>query len=256
MTGAHLAAAPPPTVATMSAELRARLERYVALLAKWNKVYNLTAVRDPQAMWAQHIEDSWAALQKVSSQYPCAFQAENGLQPNEHGHIAFRVLDVGSGGGLPGVVWAAARPDWQVTCVDAVAKKAAFINQAAAELGLPNLRGVHARVEALGGGADELDGQAFHVEHGFDLITSRAFASLADFTRLTAHLLAKGDAADHPAGRWVALKGRHSTPDAETQVELAELATAMPTVVVERLEPLAVPGLDAERCLVWMRRRS
>lgn len=233
----------------MNTELRARLERYVALLAKWNKVYNLTAVRDPQAMWAQHIEDSWAALQKVSSQYSCGLQPENGLQANEHGHIAFRVLDVGSGGGLPGVVWAAARPDWQITCVDAVAKKAAFINQAAAELGLPNLRGVHSRVEQLG----PPGGSTFHVEQGFQLVTSRAFASLADFTRLTQHLLARAEGDGHPAGRWVALKGRHSTPESETQAELRELAEAMPSVVVDQVEPLTVPGLDAERCMVWMR---
>jgi 16S rRNA (guanine527-N7)-methyltransferase len=227
------------------------LAPYVALLAKWNKVYNLTAVRDPQAMWAQHIDDSLAALQAVEQrlaathahaprQHSCALQAENGLQPNEHGRLRFRVLDVGSGGGLPGVVWAAARPDWQVTCVDAVAKKAAFINQAAAELGLPNLRAVHSRVEV------------FHVEHGFDLVTSRAFASLADFARLTRHLLAPGGA-EGAGGRWVALKGRHSTADSETQAELRDLAATLPGVQVEAVEPLTVPGLGAERCLVWMK---
>jgi 16S rRNA (guanine527-N7)-methyltransferase len=135
-----------------------------------------------------------------------------------------RVLDVGSGAGLPGVVLAICEPTWQVTCVDAVAKKATFIRQVAAELALPNLSATHQRVEAMTG-------------PGFDLITSRAFATLADFINLTRDRLA-------PAGRWAAMKAKLTD----------EEQAAVPSgVSVFHVEPLAVPGLDAARCLVWMR---
>jgi 16S rRNA (guanine527-N7)-methyltransferase len=133
-----------------------------------------------------------------------------------------RLLDVGSGGGLPGVVLAICRPEVQVTCVDTVGKKAAFIQQVAASLRLPNLRGLHARVETL--------------TQPFDVVCSRAFASLPDFTAWSAAALA-------PHGVWLAMKGKH--PDAEIQA-------LPPSVNVFHVEPLAVPGLDAERCLVWM----
>jgi 16S rRNA (guanine527-N7)-methyltransferase len=136
-----------------------------------------------------------------------------------------RLLDVGSGAGLPGVVFAIACPQLQVTCVDTVGKKAAFIGQVAAALGVNNLRGVHARVETLSG--------------PFELISSRAFATLADFTAGSRQALA-------PGGLWLAMKGK--SPDAE----LAELA---PSLDVFHVEPLAVPGLEAQRCIVWMRER-
>ena len=119
---------------------------------------------------------------------------------------------------------AAVEPAWDVTCVDAVGKKAAFVRQVAGELALPNLHAVHARVESLGA-------------QSFDLITARAFASLSDFTRLTRPLLA-------PDGVWMAMKGLR--PE-------AEIAALAPDVDLFHVEPLAVPGLDAERCLVWMR---
>ena len=135
-----------------------------------------------------------------------------------------RVLDVGSGGGLPGVVWAIALPDLELHCVDTVGKKAAFVRQVAAELRLPNLKAEHARVESLKGPAA-------------DVVTSRAFASLADFVRLTAHLLA-------PGGVWMAMKGKR--PD-------DEIAALPATAAMFHVEPLTVPGLDAERCLVWLR---
>jgi 16S rRNA (guanine527-N7)-methyltransferase len=134
------------------------------------------------------------------------------------------VLDVGSGGGLPGVVLAICRPELDVTCVDAVAKKAAFIQQVAGALALGRLHGVHARVETL--------------SQTWPVITSRAFASLADFTLWSESALA----AD---GVWLAMKGKH--PDQE----LAELPAK---VRVFHVEPLQVPGLDARRCLVWMGR--
>ena len=137
------------------------------------------------------------------------------------------MLDVGSGGGLPGVVLAIVQPDWRIDCVDTVAKKATFIRQVAAELRLPNLRSLHARVETL------------PAPPRYDLITSRAFASLADFVALTEPLL-------DPDGAWAAMKGQ-PTPD--------ELAAVPAHVDMFHVEPLQVPGLAARRCIVWMRPR-
>ena len=147
------------------------------------------------------------------------------LQAQTQGR-ALKLLDAGSGGGLPGVALAICRPELDVTCVDAVAKKAAFIQQAAATLKLPNLRGLHARVESLGG--------------PFDLITSRAFASLADFTAWSTQALA-------PHGVWMAMKGK--LPD-------EEIAALPPDVEVFHVEHLTVPGLNAERCIIWLRKRA
>lgn len=191
-----------------------RLERYLALLAQWNRAYNLTAIRDPAQMRTQHVADCVAVIGPV--------RRELGRQQRH----AKRLLDVGSGGGLPGVILALADPDWDVTCVDAVGKKAAFIRQVASELALPNLLAEHARVEAL-----KLP--------PFDLIISRAFASLPDFVELTRGLLAVD-------GVMVAMKGRR--PD-------SELAALPHNIDVFHVEPLSVPGLDAERCLIWMRPR-
>ncbi len=194
-------------------EFDRRLEDYLGLLVKWNAAYNLTAVRDPAQMRVQHLADCAAVIEPLRRQL---------------GGVArpVRILDVGSGGGLPGVVLAAAEPAWDVTCVDTVGKKAAFVRQVAGELSLPNLHAEHARVEALRA-------------RPFDLITSRAFASLADFAGLTRPLLA-------PGGVWMAMKGKR--PD-------DEIAALPADVEVVRVEPLSVPGLDAERCLVWMRPR-
>jgi 16S rRNA (guanine527-N7)-methyltransferase len=189
-----------------------RLQAYLDLLARWNTTYNLTAVRDRSQMLSQHLADCLAVLPPLQRELA------------RHATTAPRVLDVGSGGGLPGVVLAACLPQVQVTCIDTVAKKAAFIRQAAAELTLPNLQAAHARVEQW---------QAAP----FGVVTSRAFASLADFTRLTRHLLA-------PQGVWMAMKGK--TPD-------DEMATLAADVEVFHVEQLVVDGLDAQRCLVWMR---
>jgi 16S rRNA (guanine527-N7)-methyltransferase len=132
-------------------------------------------------------------------------------------------LDVGSGGGLPGVVLAICMPELNVTCVDTVAKKAAFVQQVAVSLKLPNLRGLHARVESL---ADP-----------YQVICSRAFASLPDFVTWSRSALPEG-------GVWMAMKGKHPQ----------EEINALPEdVKVFRVEPLKVPGLDVERCMVWMR---
>lgn len=192
-----------------------QLMAYLALLGKWNKVYNLTAVRDPAAMLTQHLIDSLSLLPA--------------LQRHAAGK-ALRLMDVGSGGGLPGVVIAIVDPTIDVTCVDAVGKKAFFIAQVAAELGLPNLHGEHARVEQL-------------KAPPFDVITSRAFASLADFTDWSQMHL-------KPGGVWAAMKGQHPTE------ELAELQQRAPDREVFHVEQLAVPGLDAQRCLLWIRPKS
>lgn len=184
---------------------------HLALLAKWNRVYNLTAVRDPDEMLALHLIDCLAVV-------PAMRRHAVGRR--------LRILDVGSGGGLPGAVLAAVNPDWDITCVDTVDKKARFIRQAAAELGLTaRLHAVHARVEAM------------PEPGGFDVIVSRAFASLADFTRLTAGQLSAG-------GVWLAMKGK---PPADEQAALP------PGITVFHVELLQVPDVAAERCLVWMR---
>lgn len=188
---------------------------YLGLLQKWNKVYNLTAVRDPAEMMTHHLLDSLAVIGPLRRQV---------------GDRPLRLLDVGSGGGLPGVVIAIACPQIAVTCVDTVAKKAAFIQQAAATLKLPNLTGLHARVESL----NALSGQ------GFDVVCSRAFASLVDFTRWSRDALQSG-------GIWMAMKGKHPGD------ELAALDAEAGAVDVFHVEQLRVPGLDAERCIVWMR---
>ena len=186
----------------------AQLLAYLDLLAKWNKVYNLTAVRDPAEMLTHHLLDSLAVIA------PLVRHTQGG---------AARVLDVGSGGGLPGVVIAICCPEMSVACVDAVAKKAAFVQQAAGVLGLSNLRGVHARVESI--------------TEPYDVITSRAFATLADFTQWSAGSLGED-------GVWMAMKGKHPTD---------EMAGLPPSVAVFHVEQLTVPGLNAERCLIWMR---
>ena len=185
---------------------------YQGLIAQWNNVYNLTAVRDPQEMLTHHLLDSLAAV-------PPLLRHTQG-QPTA-------VLDVGSGGGLPGVVLAITCPELTVHCVDTVAKKAAFVQQVAASLKLPNLRGIHARVESLRADAGQ----------GYDVVCSRAFASLADFTSWSR-------AALKPGAVWMAMKGKHPSD---------ELAALPSDVSVFHVEQLQVPGLDADRCIVWMR---
>lgn len=192
----------------------ADLLAYQALIGKWNKVYNLTAVRDPGDMLRHHLLDSLAVIAPLRRQLVQ-------LSPRVEG-TALHLLDVGSGAGLPGVVIAICCPEIQVDCVDTVGKKAAFIQQAAVTLKLPNLRGLHARVESL---TDK-----------YQVISSRAFASLADFTNWSVQALA-------PQGVWLAMKGRHPED---------ELAALSPGVQVFHVEQLKVPGLDAERCLIWM----
>lgn len=186
---------------------------YLALIQKWNKVYNLTAVRLPEEMLTHHLLDSLAIVRPLRQQLA-------GRQPADGQGL--RLLDVGSGAGLPGVVIAICCPDIAVSCVDTVAKKATFIQQAALTLKLPNLKGLHARVENL--------------DDHYDVVSSRAFASLADFTNWSREALA-------PTGLWMAMKGKHPAD------ELAQLPAG---VGVFHVEQLTVPGLGAERCIVWL----
>ena len=189
---------------------QAELAAFLALLQRWNATYNLTALRDPAQMITHHLADCLAVVEPMRRQVGA--------------RTTVRLLDVGSGGALPGAVLAIMLPGLEVTCVDAVGKKAAFVRQVAVELGLRNLRAEHARVEAM-------------VGPGWDVVASRAFASLADFVRLTRPRLAEN-------GTWMAMKGKRPAE------ELAELPK---DIDVFHVEPLTVPGLDAERCLVWMR---
>jgi 16S rRNA (guanine527-N7)-methyltransferase len=192
----------------------ASLLTYLALIQKWTKVYNLTAVRDPDEMLTHHLLDSLAVIAPLRRQL---------LSLSSGGSVGTRLLDVGSGAGLPGVVIAVCCPDIRVDCVDTVGKKAAFIQQVAVTLKLPNLRGVHARVEQL---TDK-----------YQVISSRAFASLLDFTNWSRQTLAE-------QGVWMAMKGKHPAE---------ELAALPADVAVFHVEQLVVPGLGAERCIVWMR---
>jgi 16S rRNA (guanine527-N7)-methyltransferase len=226
----------------LSGAQAAALLAYLNLIQKWNKVYNLTAVRDPADMLTHHLLDSLAVVLPLRVQLAAMAYSWDGAHDEVGKPIGdslptpapvFRLLDVGSGAGLPGVVIAICCPEVQVDCVDTVAKKAAFINQVAVSLKLPNLRGLHNRVENLGGLAP---GQP--TSKGYDVVCSRAFASLDDFTRLSAGAL-KQD------GVWMAMKAKNP---------VEELSALGPAVKVFHVEQLTVPGLDAERRIVWMRK--
>ena len=198
---------------SLGQEAQKQLLDYMALIQKWNKVYNLTALRDPQEILTHHLLDSLSAIGPL-------------LQQTRSLDGAFSFLDVGSGGGLPGVVIAICCPGVNVTCVDAVSKKAAFVQQVAASLKLGNLKGIHARVETLSG--------------PFDVIGSRAFASLPDFVNWSSGALAD-------RGVWMAMKGK--LPE-------EEMSALPPTAQVFHVEQLLVPGLNAERCMVWMKKST
>ncbi|KZE33568.1 16S rRNA (guanine(527)-N(7))-methyltransferase RsmG [Crenobacter luteus] len=181
-----------------------QLGAYLALLAKWNQTYNLTAVRDADRMVSYHLLDSLSLVPHLAG--------------------GTRLLDVGSGGGMPGIPAAIARPDLKVVLLDANHKKTTFLRQAVIELKLPNVEVVTERVEA------------YQPEEKFDRLTSRAFAELAEFVKLTPHLLAEG-------GQYVAMKGVYP---------YEEIAQLPATVRVAEVLPVTVPGLDAERHLVRM----
>ena len=191
---------------TLPGGAEAKLLAYLALLEKWNRVHNLTAVRGAERMVSHHLLDSLAAA-------PFFQGGASDL---------IRVLDVGSGGGLPGIPLAIARPELQVTLIDSVAKKTAFLLQAKAELGLNNVNVVTGRVEDFRPGTR------------FDVITSRAFSDLKEFVTLTRHLL-------EPAGRWLAMKGL---------MPHEEIAYMPDWVKVSANHALFVPGLEASRHLI------
>lgn len=191
---------------------RDKLLRYVEQMQRWNRTYNLTAVRDTSQMLVQHVFDSLAVVRPIE---------------NETASRPLSIMDVGSGGGLPGVVLAILHDQWQVRCVDAVDKKMAFVRQASGALALPNLQASHARVETL-------------PQAGCDVVVSRAFASLPDFANLAGlHV--------HEEGTLLAMKGK--TPEDEIAALHAQGIWR-----VQRIETLRVPELDAQRCLIWMRR--
>ena len=194
----------------LTAAQRTQLVDYLELLAKWNRTYNLTAIREPQRMVTHHLLDSLAVLPHLPSR------------------DRLRVLDVGSGGGLPGIPFAIARPQWHVTMVDPNHKKAAFLTQATIELGLRNATAHAVRVEELA------------AEAPYDLVISRAFADLATFAHVASRHVA-------PEGALVAMKGVHPAE------ELAELPAG---IAVVDTPSIVVPGLDASRHLVIMRRAT
>ncbi len=195
------------------------LLRYLTLIQKWTRVYNLTSVREPEQMLTHHLLDSLAVIEPLRRQLATLPGSAQPLQPT-------RLLDVGSGAGLPGVVIAICCPSISVDCVDSVAKKAAFVQQVAASLRLANLRGVHARVEGL--------------REKYQVISARAFSSLSELTTLSSSAMAD-------PGIWLAMKGAYP----------ADEVVALPrSVQVFHVEQLVVPGLDARRCILWLRRTA
>jgi len=192
-----------------------QLLSYMTLIQKWNKVYNLTALRQAQEILTHHLLDSLSAVSPLLGHI---------AKTKGDANAGIELLDVGSGGGLPGVVIAICCPNIRVTCVDTVSKKAAFVQQVAASLRLSNLRGVHARVESLTG--------------PYDVVCSRAFASLPDFVSWSVAALSDG-------GVWMAMKGK--LPE-------AEMAGLPSFAQVFHVEQLQVPGLEADRCMVWMKK--
>jgi 16S rRNA (guanine527-N7)-methyltransferase len=194
----------------LPADAQSRLLDYVELLAKWNRTYNLTAIREPARMITHHVLDALAILPHLPSR------------------AGLRVLDVGSGGGVPGIPLAIARPDLHVTLLDSNSKKTTFLTQAAIELRAANVRVATARVEA------------YRPDAPFDVVVSRAFSELADFAAGAARHVA-------PDGVLAAMKGVH--PD-------EELAQLPPDIEVLGVPAVAVPGLDADRHLVLMRPRT
>lgn len=187
-------------------ERQVQLMAYLRLIDKWNKVHNLTAVRDPREMVTVHLLDSLSVLPHIQT-----------LAPQS-------LLDVGAGAGLPSIPLAICLPELQVTAIDAVQKKASFMRQVKGELGLTHFSVEAGRVEAL------------HKQGKFDVIVSRAFSEIALFVRLSKHLLAEG-------GHWLAMKGLMPTQ------ELVDLDAQVVKVV-----PLEVPGLNAERHLVFLQK--
>jgi 16S rRNA (guanine527-N7)-methyltransferase len=189
---------------TLEQDIQQRLLEYIALIEKWNRVYNLTAIREPEKMVSHHLLDSL------------------GVAPHLH---AKRLLDVGSGAGLPGIPLAFAKPETHVTLLDSNHKKVAFLNQAVMELKLKNAEVCSERVES------------WQPEDRFDVIISRAFSDMDEFVRISRHLLA-------PGGMFVAMKGLHP---------YEEIDKLPPGCKVQQVLPLAIPGVEGARHLVLIR---
>lgn len=208
----------------LSASLIPPLQAYLGEMARWNRAYNLTAIRDPDEMVTRHVLDSLAILPAIGPYVPAGA----------------RLLDVGSGAGLPGIPLAIARPSWRVAVLDSNGKKARFMRHAVRTLRLANVEVIEARAESLSLPARAEEGNASGREGPlpYDAIVSRAFASLADFVTATSNALAS-------SGRWLAMKGK---------LDPAELAALPPDVVVEATLPVTVPGLREDRHVVVMRR--
>jgi len=208
------------------------LARYCALLLHWNRTHNLTAIDEPGQVLSHHLLDSLAIIpallmQLAPSAAAASSESSKSTPSAPEATPSVRILDVGSGGGLPGIPLAIACPHWRVDLLDKVGKKAAFLNQARLELGLENVAVLHARVEEL---APALT---------YDLIVARAFASLADLVAGSRHLLGA-------QGAWAAMKG------ALPQAELDALVAAEPVLSISTVK-LAIPLLAAERHLVVIR---
>ncbi len=198
-------------------EQEVALLEYLTQLLRWNKTYNLTAIRDPNQALVHHIFDSLSLVNPIQRTL------------NLSATSIETIIDVGSGGGLPGVILAIMLPTVKVTCVDAVEKKALFVRQMAGVLALKNLSGLHARIETL---------EPLHST----LVTSRAFASLTDFAQLAGKHVCE-------QGHLLAMKGITPTD------EISALST-LTTWSAKEVEPLTVPELEAQRCLVWMQRKG
>jgi 16S rRNA (guanine527-N7)-methyltransferase len=192
---------------TLEPDTQQRLLAYIALIEKWNRVYNLTAIREPEKMVSHHLLDSLA------------------VAPHLH---AKRLLDVGSGAGLPGIPLALANPDTHVTLLDSNHKKSAFLNQVVMELKLKNAEVCSERVES------------WQTQNRFDVIISRAFSDMGEFVRITRHLLA-------PGGMFAAMKGLHP---------YEEIDKLPPDCKVQQVLPLAIPGLEGARHLVLIGRNE
>lgn len=197
----------------MASGQRDSLLAYLDQLQRWNRTYNLTALRDPEQMLVQHVFDSLAVLPHVVD-ILYKNTVENAL-----------IVDVGSGAGLPGVIMAIMQPGWSVRCVDAVEKKMAFVRQMSGALHLPNLQAVHQRVETI-------------APYQADVVVSRAFASLSDFASLAGRHVA-------PKGHLLAMKGRQPSEEIDALRRQTDWR-------VSHIQSLAVPELNAQRCLVWM----
>lgn len=191
---------------------------FIAMMQKWNRTYNLTALKDVSAVLEQHILDSLTVIPNLDAY----FQAKNITSP--------KILDVGSGAGLPGVVLAIMKTNYEICCLDAVEKKTAFVSAVKGQLGLKNLSSKHARVEQLE------PVQA-------DIVISRAFASISDFIALAQTHVSQ-------SGRLVAMKAKG------IEEEITKMAQQFPNWKVEAIEHLSVPGSNMARCLVWLQKEA